>query len=440
MPFLRLLRNCANIAHIMSGNAQKKSLFISSYAPPAIGGPQNLYTLLRDAPRDSYAILTSFYNIDNFSAQKGLWLSGEYFFYDHLNETKEERIESAKKGDTKANILQSIKMAVKRINWLKTFLGIPIILVQTAMIARAGPKIVRKLKADNIVVVSDYGPAMIGGHITHKKTGKPLILFMFDLYKGNYLPFPGGILASIYEPIIFHDAKEIIVTNEGTKDFYIKRYGEKIADKITVIHNSVFQENYEKIPVVKKDNPKPPYSIVFTGRVNWPQLRSLKDLINVVENSEQDIVFNIYSPNPKNYLANLGIRESDRIKISSAPPKKMPEIQGSADILFLPLSWHTKSQQIIDTATPGKLTDYLIAGKSILIYAPASSFLVKYARANNFAAIVDQENAKQLQETAVKLLADAEWRKELVKNAKEAFFRNHDARKNSVLLNKLLNE
>jgi glycosyltransferase involved in cell wall biosynthesis len=440
MPFLRLLRNCANIAHIMSGNAQKKSLFISSYAPPAIGGPQNLYTLLRDAPRDSYATLTSFYNIDNFSARNGLWLSDEYFFYDHPSGTKKERIILAGKNDGRTNVLQAIKRAVKRIDWLKTFLGIPIIFIQIAMIVRVSPKIVRNLKADNIVAVSDYGPAMIGGYITHKKTGKPLILFMFDLYKGNYLPFPGGILASIYEPTIFRDAKKIIVTNEGTKDFYIKRYGKKIADKITVIHNSVFQENHEKIPVVEDTNPEPPYSIVFTGRVSWPQLRSLKDLINIVENSEPDIVFNVYSPNPKDYLANLGIKESDRIKINSAPPENIPEIQGSADILFLPLSWHTKSQQIIDTATPGKLTDYLISGKPILIYAPASSFLVKYARENNFAAIVDQENPKKLEEVITKLLTDVKWRKELVENAKKTFYKNHNAIKNSIRLSELLNK
>jgi len=58
----------------------------------------------------------------------------------------------------------------------------------------------------------------------------------------------------------------------------------------------------------------------------------------------------------------------------------MSEIQTQADILFLPLSWHTKSQKIIDTATPGKLTDYLISNRPILIYAPASTFLAQYAK------------------------------------------------------------
>jgi len=57
----------------------KKVLIISSWAPPAIGGPQNLYNLLRDFPEDSYCLLTSFYNIDNQSAKIGNWLRGNIF-------------------------------------------------------------------------------------------------------------------------------------------------------------------------------------------------------------------------------------------------------------------------------------------------------------------------------------------------------------------------
>ncbi len=418
-------------------NSNKKTLFISSYAPPAIGGPQNLYTLLRDFPDTSYAILTSFYNIDNLSAQKGLWLPGRYFFYDNPKGTKEERQNSTENTYQKTNLLQKVKLAVKRISWLKAILGTPIIFLQTLMILRNGPKTAKGFGADNIVAVSDYGPAMIGGYLTHKKTGKPLILFMFDLYKGNYLPFPGGILANIFEPKIFNSAKKIIVTNEGTRDFYAKRYGKNIRDKIMVIHNSVFSDKYEA-RTTTKDKLQPPYSIVFTGRVYWPQIRSLKNVIEAVKTINLDIVFSIYSPNPKEYLAKIGITEEPKVKIDSAPPDKMPEIQGSADILLLPLSWHTKSQQIIDTATPGKLTDYLIAGKPMLIHAPPSTFLVKYAKENNFAAIVDTEDKNQLKETVKRLLTDSHWRETLVKNAKDTFYKNHSAKINMEKLEHVL--
>jgi len=53
----------------------KKTLIVSSYAPPSMrGAPQNIYNLFRDFPPSSYCFLTSYYNIDNISAQKGNWL------------------------------------------------------------------------------------------------------------------------------------------------------------------------------------------------------------------------------------------------------------------------------------------------------------------------------------------------------------------------------
>lgn len=415
----------------------KKALFISSYAPPAIGGPQNLYTLLRDFPKESYAILTSFYNIDNFSAKSGSWLDGKYFFYDNLPATKEERKNSSEEASYKTNILQKIKMAVKRIGWLKAALGTPIIFYQIFMILKSGPKIAKETGAETIIEVSDYGPAMIGGYFTHKITKKPLVLFMFDLYKGNYLPFPGGILASIFEPKILKSASKIVVTNGGTKDFYVQRYGEKVADKIVVIYNSVFPEGYKNNETATTKH-EPPYSLLFTGRIYWPQIESIKNVIRAV-NELDDVIFNIYSPNPKNYLEQIGIKESPRVRISAAPPSEMPKIQGAADVLLLPLSWHTKSPQIIDTATPGKLTDYLIAGKPMLIHAPASTYLIKYAKENNFAAVVDTENIEKLKETISRLVRDAEWSSELVKNARETFYRNHDANKNTLIFREVIN-
>jgi len=101
-----------------------------------------------------------------------------------------------------------------------------------------------------------------------------------------------------------------------------------------------------------------------------------------------DVELEIYCPNPKDYLKKIGID----IETKVVPHKEIPNVLKQADILFLPLSWNTKSPQIIDTATPGKLTDYLISSRPMLIHAPSSTALVKYAKQEKFAYIVDQEN------------------------------------------------
>jgi len=410
----------------------KKVLIISSWAPPAIGGPQNLYNLLRDFPEDSYCLLTSFYNIDNQSAKTGNWLKGKYIFYDNpaASGQFQSNPEITKEKSSRL-ILNKLKHLVKRSRILGALGGIFIMFSQIIMIIRTGKNSLQTEKIETMLGISDYGPAMIATYFLHKITKKPYSVFLFDLYKDNFYPvFPAGFLAKIFESKIFKKAEKIIVTNDGTLNYYTKEYGKEISKKITVIYNSTFPEPYLNLQT--EYYPKPPYTILYTGRIGWPQIRSLKNLIKAIEQIQDiDINLKIYCPNPKDYLEKLGIRETEKIKILTAPPQKMPEIQTQADILFLPLSWHTKSQEIIDTATPGKLTDYLISNRPILIHAPSSTFLAQYAKENNFALVVDEENIEKLKNAIKTLLFNLEFAKQIIENAKDTFFKNHDANKNA---------
>ena len=416
----------------------KKTLIISSYAPPAIGGPQNLYNLLRDFPKDSYCILTSFYNIDNISAKTGTWLKGKYIFYDNgsTSESLKTHSETTKERPSRL-ILNKLKHLVKRI-WLLGALGGSFIMFsQIIMIIQTGIKAIKKEKIEIMIGFSDYGPAMISTYFLHKITKKLYYIFLFDIYKNNFYPvFPAVFLAKIFESKILKNAKKIMVTNEGTLNYYAKEYGEEMRKKIVVIHNSTFPEPYLKLHT--DYNPKPPYTILYTGRIYWPQIRSLKNLIKAIQQiNDIDINLKIYCPNPKDYLKRIGIIESEKVKISIAPPQKMPDIQTKADILFLPLSWHTKSQRIIDTATPGKLADYLITNRPILIHAPSSSFLTQYTKKNNFALIVDEENIEKLKIAIKTLIFDKTFIKRIIENAKFTFFKNHDVNHNALIFEEL---
>lgn len=397
-----------------------------------------MYNLIKDLPTDSYFILTSFYHIDNVSAKKGTWLPGEYSFYDSPQATKELSQNQPEDGHISKWRARAAKLksAIRRIPLARAMFGIPVVMGQIASIVRQGQKVIHEKQIDIMMGFSDYGPAMIGTYLLHKRTAIPYHLFLFDIYKGNNFFFPGGILANLYEHRILNGAYKIVVTNEGTREFYRQRYGDDIARKMVVIHNAVFPEPYLEVQPPPYD-PRPPYTILFTGRIYWPQIRSLQNLLRAVDQIDDlDIQVKIYAPHPPDYVESLGIK-SHKMVLDMAPPTEMPRIQSQADVLFLPLSWRTKSPDIINTATPGKLTDYLIAGRPILIHAPRTTHLVRYAKENNFALTVDNEDMGQLKAAIKKLLLDKELSRQLIKNARATFFKNHDANKNRELFRDL---
>ena len=131
-------------------------------------------------------------------------------------------------------------------------------------------------------------------------------------------------MSKIFEPKLFKEAEKVIVTNEGTKEFYIKRYGKSVRQKIVVIHNAAFPEPY--FASKTEYQPTSPFSILFTGRIYWPQIGAIKNLIQAVrEINDLDIRLDIYCPNPHQYLEKIGIEKDEKIKVSVATPQEMPK-------------------------------------------------------------------------------------------------------------------
>jgi len=446
----------------------KKIMFISSYAPPGLAGaPQFMYKLINPLPPESYTILTSFYNIDNVSAKIGTWLPGKYVFYDNPEATKTARqqhdiqpsevstnptvrlkrflrntflfpawVKAPLSAAVKMDLVARLKRLLKKNSFIKTLLGAPLILGQIPLIIREGQRIVKEKRIELLVGFSDYGPAMVATYYIHRRTKIPFYLYLFDLYKGNFYPLTGTLIANWLEPKLIKSANKIIVTNEGTKEVYCQRYGNYLADKIVVLHNSADPKSFLELQTPYQ--PKSPYTILFPGNIYWPQIRSMQNLVKAIDQiNDLDIRFKIYSPHPIEYLKSVGLN-SPNIDLSVAPNSEMPKIQSQADILFLPLSWHTKSPEIINTATPGKLTEYLIGGRPILIHAPKESHLVDYAKENEFALVVDEENIDKLADAIRKLLTDQGLANRLISNAQATFLRNHDITKTIEKFKQLL--
>lgn len=417
----------------------RRILVLSTWAPPMTGGPQNLYNLLSQLSADSYCILTSYEMIRRGEAT-GKWLTGEYFFYDHAGPIREtDASESPTEHRNPLAKAYEYLLIIARRNpsafrILETALQAFYLLLNIFMIVPMGVRVIRQRNIRCIMGISDIGPALISTYLISRLTGIPYVLYLFDIYLGNDLLPLNDLFARFFEPRMFRTASMVIVTNEGTERFYRERYGE--AFKCTVIHNSVFTENYDskRTPY----NPNEPYTVVFTGYVYWPQERSLMNLIRTLKKlPDLPIQIELYAPK-MNETFRRAVATRENAHLTGAPQSEMPHIQCEATILFLPLSWCTRSPGVIATATPGKLTDYLAAGRPILIHAPPYAYINEYARREGFAEVIDEENIDKLSEAVRKLIADVQYSRRLIENAKRTLYKNHDATVNARKLARIL--
>ncbi len=402
-------------------------LIISSWAPPLRkGSPIMLHNLLSHFPRGSFMVLANGYGFEEVAKDDPQWLPVKYFFYNSVSKFAG----GDRSGQRRTATNSPSKMLREALN---TQLGQAWEIVK---ITRQAIKIIKQERVDFLLATSTGAP-LISTLITHWFTRKPYFVFLFDLYADNFFRFwLEKVLAQVFEGPLLKNAKKVIVTNETTRDYYLKKY--KV--KSEIIHNSIIADNSLRQKKLVCRKPRRPYTIVFTGAVYWAQKDAIKNLIKAVGAlPDLKIKLILYVPQPVKMLARQGIFPSRSVAVKSAPPDKIHGIlKASADIAFLPLSFNTNAPEIIRTATPGKFSQYLISGVPILVHAPSDSAIARYASATNTAFVVGNNDTSALAQAVVKLLTDQKLRERLVANSQKLFWKNHDAVKNATRLKSIL--
>lgn len=423
-----------------------KLLIISNWAPPMVGASLSLYNLFSQLSQKSYSILTNYSNISTGAEKGGLWLPCDYFFFNHAPirqaQIHKPPLHNYATQKKKASSLFH-HLAGKTETILRHFLPLKILYL-TYSVTQAiigfyftGKKITSKEGITMLMGTSDNGPALISSYLLSRSTKLPLCYFLFDLYMGYRLDPPTNWLAKYFEPKIISAAKIIFVTNDGTKEHYQLRYPQ-CKEKFRAIYNSVFIDQYQKLN--RNYNPTPPFTIVFTGHVYWPQEQSIMNMIKAMSLLKDfPVQLKLYIPRP-NFRIQNAVKDSSRIQLLVASQSEMPQIQNSATLLFLPFAWNTDGPEIIATATPAKFTDYLGAGRPMLIHAPNYSYVARYARKHDLGLVVDQNNIGILANTIRNFLQNPKSGQHYINNALQIFYQNHNAVKNAELLKQGINE
>ena len=383
-------------------------LFVCSWAPPIAGGPRNLFNHLKFWPTERLAYITSYLNLTWCTLELETWLNITYEFFEYRGSfsRKQSRlvVDSAfvrfrflEKFDV---INEKLKRFVSRHFTSNSSIHLILdIIYQLNRILRvflACCSYSRRNKISSVTVVSDMGWGLIGGGLFAIFFSKRLNIFLFDLYADNYLIGGSRYLARFFEPILFRFAKNVVVTNEVTAEFYLKKY--QYLKSIEIVRNSsdlpVQKLNH---PIVKKQDC---FTIAFAGRIYWPHFEAIENLLGVMKKLEgkKNILLKVFVIDPTEELkekllhrVNIEMNYMDRMDLFEA----MKEFH----LLFVPFGWNTPSQAIIETASPAKFTDYLATGVPLLVHAPAQSFVARVTLEKNLGYVVSKNSQEDLLNT-----------------------------------------
>jgi glycosyltransferase involved in cell wall biosynthesis len=246
-----------------------------------------------------------------------------------------------------------------------------------------------------------------------RMTGARFWAYIFDDYVYQWTEPVSRYLARRMEPTLLRGAAGVIVPNEYMYDELRRRYGLEPA----IIHNPCDLAEYSR-PASRHELPADDQiSIVYTGAVYQAQADAMVDLTEALALlARPEIKLHIYSNQSPAALTAMGLR-GPVVHHSHLPASALPEVHQRANLLYLPLAFKSGFPEVIRTSAPGKMGEYLAAGRPILVHAPADSYVAWYFRQYSCGYVVDQKNPAELADAVTKLLEDAALRDALSSRA-----------------------
>lgn len=352
-------------------------LIISYYFPPCTDGASTLmYNLCKYLPKEVYTVITS-------REELGVYCWNNLGVYD------------------KNYVLDcdAIRLPIKT-NKIHDRIKFLLLTVWKGLVLNA------KNGFDCILAVYPDEFDLFGAYVLRHLTRKPLIVYMHDLYSEVRRKAKAYNIWKSIEEKVLSSASAVLVTNEIFEKHYVKRRIKNVA-----VLSSCVDLNTNNLHVTsqkEEHTSRRKLRVVYTGSVYAANEDTILSFLEASKKiNDVEIIF--ATPYKKDYLRELSVGFLSK--------KKCQELQRSADVLFLPLSFRSPYPDEIKCAFPCKALEYLAAGKPILAIVPKGSFMEEFVKKNDVGIVVNELSEKKIIE-AIEMLKDEAKREIFSKNAK----------------------
>ena len=253
----------------------------------------------------------------------------------------------------------------------------------------------------------------------------PCVLHYFDDYRSQWkIPIPAWSMrwmqqnGSAIEAQILRKAAGIVVPNE----FLRSDLAERVDLRAIIIRNPVNLSAYENLRSSvseRQEGASRSWTLTYTGSIYEAQLDAVCNCargLELLNDRGISMQLHLYTSQSEKFLHSQGIPRSVRIH-PAVKPMEASRLQCESDFLLLPLAFKTRYPELIRTSSPGKMGEYLAAGRPILVHAPADSFVAKFASDHRCGFVNDKLDVSQIAKDLERLVREPHLRAELSNRA-----------------------
>jgi glycosyltransferase involved in cell wall biosynthesis len=273
--------------------------------------------------------------------------------------------------------------------------------------------VAKRAQAGWIASAFDGGFSQIAASVAARLSGVPHAVLIFDPWEENAYGRVARALAAALEGPVLRRASLVVVWSEAGARHYERKHG----------------GSYEVLPMPidppaeVAERASGEGEVLVAGAIYWAQEDAVRRLLRAARRVPRARVVVL---GDEDNLRRRGI-VADRYE----PPLAGADFHrrlARADVLFLGLSLRSRHPEVLTTATPARLPEYMASGRPLLVHAPAGSHVAEYARAEGFAEVVDRPDDLALAEALDRVLADPERATQRARRGRELALERHDVR------------
>ena len=272
----------------------------------------------------------------------------------------------------------------------------------------------RRRRAAWVLSVADEGFSVIAGDVCARLARVPHVIWVFDLWEENAYRDVDRWVAGRLEAGIWRRAAAILGHDQELADHYGRKHG---------VQGRVIPTPIEIAgpPSATKPASRGPHEVLFAGSLYWAQEDALRRLSRACV-ALPDVRLTIVGD--ERAARSAGI-EAEDFEERLTPEAFRARVE-RADVAFIGLSFGSAHPDVIATASPARLPEYMASGTPILVHAPAGSHVAEYARREDFAEVVDVPDETALIAGLRRVLDDPARSTIRARRARELAIERHD--------------
>jgi hypothetical protein len=376
--------------------SQLSVLYVADFAPADRGaGPTQMYKLLADQPADRLFLITS--HRDRRFLLKPPFNRFRRFLYPHL--TGEQL------------------HGYGRILMLLDRILLPFLVGLVALVTLSW--------RPQVILSVAHGYFFLAAALVRRLLGVPLALIVHD----DWIALTQEVywfrkLAPLLYRWALRQADLIYAVSDAMKVHLKTQYG---VDSQTFFPVAIANQHARQLEL----QPGEPLRIAFTGTV-YSTVREGIALVADAVNSGQlasrigrPVEFLLSTRYPEAAMREHGWLSPQVRNAGWLPGDEYEQLLASADLLLVPIAFHSQTQFYADTSFPSKLADYTASGRPVLLIAPPGSTTWDYCQRHGNAIFVSEPTVDATVSAIAEALS-ANRLSALAQASREAFERNHN--------------